>query len=118
MVGIDAHNGRVKTRGWQRDTAMNPVDLGKEMKELGVKTLIYTDIGRDGLMGGVNVQATVQLSQVTGLEVIASGGVAALEDIRRCYARAEHGLVGVITGRAIYDGSMDLEEALRLITAA
>ena len=117
MVGIDAHNGRVKTRGWQRDTAMNPVDLGKEMKELGVKTLIYTDIGRDGLMGGVNVQATVQLSQVTGLEVIASGGVATLEDIRRCYAQAEHGLVGVITGRAIYDGSMDLEEALRLITA-
>lgn len=118
MVGIDARNGRVKTRGWQRDTAMNPVDLGKEMKELGVKTLIYTDIGRDGLMGGVNVQATVQLSQVTGLEVIASGGVATLEDIRRCYDRAEHGLVGVITGRAIYDGSMDLEEAFRLITAA
>lgn len=117
MVGIDAHNGRVKTRGWQRDTAMNPVDLGKEMKELGVKTLIYTDIGRDGLMGGVNVQATVQLSQVTGLEVIASGGVATLEDIRRCYAQAEHGLVGVITGRAIYDGTMDLEEAFRLITA-
>jgi phosphoribosylformimino-5-aminoimidazole carboxamide ribotide isomerase len=114
-VGIDSRNGRVKTRGWQRDTAMNPVDLGKEMKERGVDTIIYTDIGRDGMLDGVDVQATVQLSQVTGLEVIASGGVASMEDIRRCYARAEHGLVGVITGRAIYDGRLDLEEAFKAI---
>lgn len=117
-VGIDARNGRVKTRGWMRDTAVNPVDLGKEMRALGVRTVIYTDIARDGVMGGVNVQATVQLSQVTGLQVIASGGVATLEDIRRCQAQAEHGLVGVITGRAIYDGRIDLEEAFQLITAA
>jgi phosphoribosylformimino-5-aminoimidazole carboxamide ribotide isomerase len=114
-VGIDSRNGRVKTRGWQRDTAMNPVDLGKEMKERGVKTIIYTDIGRDGVLGGVDVQATVQLSQVTGLQVIASGGVASMEDIRRCHAQAEHGLVGVITGRAIYDGRLDLAEAFNSI---
>ncbi len=114
-VGIDAYNGRVKTRGWQQDTAVNPVDLGKEMKERGVKTIIYTDIGRDGVLGGVNVQATVQLSRVTGLHVIASGGVASLEDVHRCYAQAEHGLVGVITGRAIYDGRMDLAEAFAII---
>ena len=118
LVGIDSHNGRVKTRGWQRDTAMNPVDLGKEMKERGVKTIIYTNIGRDGVLSGVDVGATVQLSQVTGLQVIASGGVASMEDIRLCHTQAEHGLVGVITGRAIYDGGLDLEEALQSITPA
>lgn len=116
VVGIDSRNGRVKTRGWQRDTAKNPVDLGKAMKERGVKTIIYTDIGRDGMMDGVDVQATVQLSQVTGLEVIASGGVASMEDIRRCYAQVEHGVVGVITGRAIYDGRLDLAEAFKAIS--
>lgn len=118
LVGIDARNGRVKTRGWQRDTAMNPVELGKDMKERGVKTIIYTDIGRDGVLSGVDVQATVQLSQVTGLQVIASGGVASMEDIHRCHAQAEHGIVGVITGRAIYDGRLDLEEAFETITPA
>ena len=118
IVGIDARNGRVKTRGWLKDTAVNPVDLGKAMKERGVKTIVYTDIGRDGVLGGVDVQATVQLSQVTGLQVIASGGVASIEDIRRCRDQAEHGLVGVITGRAIYDGRLDLEEALESVTAA
>ena len=118
LVGIDSRNGRVKTRGWQRDTAMNPVDLGKEMKERGVKTIIYTDIGRDGVLSGVDVGATVQLSQVTGLQVIASGGVASMEDIRLCHTQAKHGLVGVITGRAIYDGSLDLEEALQSIKPA
>ncbi len=117
LVGIDARNGRVKTRGWQRDTAMNPVDLGKDMKERGVKTIIYTDIGRDGVLSGVDVQATVQLSQVTGLQVIASGGVASMEDIRRCHAQAEHGVVGVITGRAIYDGRLDLQEAFNTVRA-
>ncbi|MEZ4590916.1 MAG: 1-(5-phosphoribosyl)-5-[(5-phosphoribosylamino)methylideneamino]imidazole-4-carboxamide isomerase [Chloroflexota bacterium] len=118
VVGIDALNGRVKTRGWLKDTAVNPVQLGKEMKERGVKTIIYTDIGRDGLLGGVDVQATVQLSRVTGLDIIASGGVASLEDIRRTHAQAEHGIVGVITGRAIYDGRIELEEALNLIKPA
>ena len=116
VVGIDARNGRVKTRGWFKDTAVRPVDLGKAMKERGVKTIIYTDISRDGVLGGVNVQASVQLSQVTGLQVIASGGVASLEDIRRCHAKVEHGLIGVITGRAIYDGRLDLGEALQIIT--
>ena len=118
VVGIDAHNGRVKTRGWLKDTAVNPIELGKEMKQRGVKTIIYTDIGRDGLMGGVDVQATMQLSRVTGLRIIASGGVASLEDIRRCHAQAEHGIVGVITGRAIYDGRIELEEALQIVNAA
>lgn len=115
LVGIDSRNGRVKTRGWQRDTAKNPVDLGKEMKERGVKTIIYTDIGRDGVLSGVDVRATVQLSQVTGLQVIASGGVASMEDILLCHAEAKHGLVGVITGRAIYDGGLDLEEAFKTV---
>lgn len=115
LVGIDARNGRVKTHGWMQDTAVNPIDLGKEMKERGVRTIIYTDISRDGVLGGVNVQATVQLSQVTGLEVIASGGVASMEDVRRSHSQLEHGLVGIIVGRAIYDGRLDLEEAFKMI---
>lgn len=117
IVGIDSLNGRVKTRGWQKDTAVNPVGLGKEMYERGVRTIVYTDIGRDGLMSGVDVSATAQLSRATSLEVIASGGVASLEDIERCHADADQGIVGVITGRAIYDGRVDLAEALKLITS-
>ncbi|WP_420644407.1 1-(5-phosphoribosyl)-5-[(5-phosphoribosylamino)methylideneamino]imidazole-4-carboxamide isomerase [Candidatus Leptofilum sp.] len=118
VVGIDAHNGRVKTRGWLKDTAVNPVDLGKQMFNRGVRTIVYTDIGRDGLLSGVNVSATAQLSRATGLNIIASGGVASLEDIERSYEQAANGIVGVITGRAIYDGRVDLEEAFKRIPAA
>ena len=88
------------------------------MYDRGVRTIIYTDIGRDGLLSGVNVSATAQLSRATGLKIIASGGVATMEDIHRCHAQAEHGVVGVITGRAIYDGRIELEEALNLIKPA
>ncbi len=112
-VGIDARDGRVKTRGWLQDTAVTPAQLGQQMKELGVTTLIYTDISRDGVLTGVNAAATAQLAQATGLHVIASGGVAALDDITRCAALAGQGVVGVITGRAIYDGRLDLAEAFR-----
>lgn len=118
IVGIDALNGRVKTRGWLKDTAVNPVGLGKEMYERGVRTIVYTDIVRDGLLSGVNVSATVQLSRATGLNVIASGGVASLEDIHRCHAEAANGLTGVITGRAIYDGRIDLKESFQAISKA
>ncbi|GJM42011.1 MAG: 1-(5-phosphoribosyl)-5-[(5-phosphoribosylamino) me thylideneamino] imidazole-4-carboxamide isomerase [Ardenticatenaceae bacterium] len=118
LVGIDARNGRVKTRGWQKDTAVNPVGLGKEMYDRGVRTVIYTDIGRDGFLSGVDVSATAQLSRATGLKVIASGGVASLDDIKHSHEKAEKGIVGVITGRAIYDGRIDLKEALQLIKPA
>lgn len=115
VVGIDARDGRVKTRGWLHDTAVTPAQLGQQMKELGVQTIVYTDISRDGVLTGVNAAATAQLAQATGLRVIASGGVAALDDITRCAALADQGVVGVITGRAIYDGRLDLHTAFQTI---
>ena len=114
-VGIDARDGVVKTRGWVRETGTTPHQLGQQMKNLGVQTVIYTDISRDGVLTGVNAEATAQLAQTTGLHVIASGGVAALDDIRRCANLFSQGVVGVITGRAIYDGRIDLAEALAAI---
>lgn len=114
-VGIDARDGRVKTRGWQTDTAVSPAALGRQMGQLGVERIIYTDISRDGVLTGVNAPATAQLAQETGLAVIASGGVATLADIHRCQAMTDQGVVGVITGRAIYDGRIDLAQAIQAI---
>ena len=114
-VGIDARDGRVKTRGWQQDTAVSPIELGQKMKEMGVQTIIYTDISRDGVLTGVNAESTAELAEATGLNVIASGGVAALDDISHCQALSNQGIIGVITGRAIYDGRIDLTEAFKAI---
>ena len=113
VVGIDARDGRVKTRGWQTDTAVSPAQLGKQMADHGVQTVVYTDINRDGVLTGVNIASTVQLAQETGLNVIASGGVASFEDIANCQQQAQEGLVGVITGRAIYDGRINLADAFQ-----
>ncbi len=110
VVGLDARDGIAKTRGWQTDSGLHIHDLGQQMAELGVQTVIHTDIGRDGVLTGVNWQASQALAQATGLRVIASGGVASLADIRDC-VQAE-GVEGVITGRAIYDGGLDLAEGL------
>ncbi len=115
VVGIDARDGEVKTRGWVQGTGTSPADLGKQMKERGVQTIIYTDISRDGVLTGVNAEATAALAQATGLNVIASGGVATMADITRCHELAEQGVSGVITGRAIYDGRIDLAEAFTAI---
>ncbi|MCP4423843.1 MAG: 1-(5-phosphoribosyl)-5-[(5-phosphoribosylamino)methylideneamino]imidazole-4-carboxamide isomerase [Chloroflexi bacterium] len=113
-VGIDARDGEVKTRGWQERTAVPPLHLAQQMKIRGVQTIIYTDISRDGVLTGVNAEATVQLAQDSGLRVIASGGVASLDDVRRCRELAPQGIDGVIIGRALYDGKIDLEAALSL----
>ncbi|MEZ4645144.1 MAG: 1-(5-phosphoribosyl)-5-[(5-phosphoribosylamino)methylideneamino]imidazole-4-carboxamide isomerase [Chloroflexota bacterium] len=115
VVGIDARDGRVKTRGWQTDTAITPAALGQQMQSLGVQTVIYTDISRDGVLTGVNAAATAALAQAAALHVIASGGVATLDDIVRCHALAAQGVVGVITGRAIYDGRINLQEAFAIL---
>ncbi len=114
VVGIDARDGRVQTRGWLQDTAVTPIDLGRRARALGVKTAVYTDINRDGVLTGVNAAATAELAQATGLGVIASGGVAALADVQRCVDLADKGVVGVILGRAIYDGRVNLQEAIVL----
>lgn len=114
-VGIDARDGVVKTRGWQEATAVSPIELGLQMTGLGVETVIYTDISRDGVLTGPNAQATGELARETGLEVIASGGVAALDDIVKLSQMTSFGIGGVIVGRALYDGKVDLAEAIAAV---
>ncbi len=111
VVGIDARDGEVKTRGWQTGAGVSPTDLAQQMADKGVKTIIHTDIARDGVLTGVNAEKSAGIAQATGLDVIASGGVATLDDIRRTKAQ---NLAGVITGRAIYDGKFSLAEALQI----
>ncbi len=109
-VGVDAREGRVHTRGWVDDSGIDAFTLTEELREDGVETIIVTDISRDGMGSGVNVELTQRLAQATGMRVIASGGVDSLEDIRRVH---QAGLPGVIVGRALYDGKFSLEEALQ-----
>lgn len=111
-VGLDAREGRIKIRGWRSDASWAPVDLARQMAQLGLRTAIHTDIDRDGVLTGVNVTASADLARRSGLEVIASGGVAALEDVRRAKTMLAEGLTGVVIGRALYDGRIDLSEAL------
>ncbi len=108
-VGIDARDGFVQVHGWQKAAALTARDLAQQFVEMGGRWLSFTDVSRDGMSSGVNVEATAELARATGLNVIASGGVASLEDIRRVQA-AE--LNGVIIGRALYEGHVDLAEAL------
>ena len=115
-VGIDARDGRVRTRGWQTETNVSPVELGITMGKMGLRTVIYTDIARDGVLSGVNVSATAALAAATGLEIIASGGVSSLADVTRLRAHAP-GVGGVIIGRALYDNRVDLAAAVALAAA-
>jgi phosphoribosylformimino-5-aminoimidazole carboxamide ribotide isomerase len=114
VVGIDARDGLVKTRGWQNESLISPFDLGFQVAALGIQTVIYTDIGRDGVLAGVNAHSAARLAQETGLSVIASGGVASIEDVRQTLAFHKEGVAGLIIGRALYDGKIDLQEALKL----
>jgi len=108
-VGIDARKGQVQTHGWKEAAPVTAVELAQRWAGAGVRWAIFTDVARDGMGSGLNLKATMQLAQETGLHVIASGGVASLEDVRQTY-RA--GLSGVIIGRALYEGQVDLEDAL------
>jgi phosphoribosylformimino-5-aminoimidazole carboxamide ribotide isomerase len=108
-AGIDARDGRVRVRGWVEDTGIDTITLGAQMRAAGVELAVFTDVGRDGIGTGVNVEATVALAQATGLQVIASGGVAAAADVHRV---RDAGLAGVIIGRALYEGQIDLREVL------
>lgn len=114
VVGIDAKEGIVAVNGWGESGEMRAEDLARDMADRGVKTIIYTDISRDGMLSGVNIEATVRLAQTAGIGVVASGGVSSLEDIRAVKAHEKDGIVGVITGKAIYDGRLDLQEAFRI----
>ena len=108
-VGIDARAGTVRTRGWQQETTLTPEGLAQRWASAGGRWVIYTDVARDGMGTGLNVQSTTQLAEATGLDVIASGGVRSLDDVTRTY---DAGLSGVIIGRALYEGQVDLGAAL------
>lgn len=115
VVGIDARGGRVAVEGWAKATAMAARDLAAAFEDVGVAAIVYTDIERDGALGGVNVEATAELAREITTPVIASGGVAALADLEALKAHAGDGIAGVICGRALYDGRIDLGQALALL---
>ncbi|MCA1899406.1 MAG: 1-(5-phosphoribosyl)-5-[(5-phosphoribosylamino)methylideneamino]imidazole-4-carboxamide isomerase [Chloroflexi bacterium] len=110
-AGLDARDGLVRTRGWKADGGALALDLALRLREIGLRTVIFTDIRRDGLARGVNLAAARELAETSGLEVIASGGAHTLADVR---AVKEAGLAGVIVGRALYEETIDLREALRV----
>ena len=109
-VGIDARNGRVATKGWATETDVMVTDLARSFEDAGVAAIIYTDINRDGAMGGPNVQATADLARAVSIPVIASGGVSSVQDLQDLKATGV--IAGAISGRALYDGAIDLAEAL------
>ncbi|WP_163575125.1 1-(5-phosphoribosyl)-5-[(5-phosphoribosylamino)methylideneamino]imidazole-4-carboxamide isomerase [Halomonas faecis] len=117
IVGLDARDGFVATDGWAEVSQVKAVELAKRFADDGVSSIVYTDIARDGMMSGVNVEATAALARDGGLPVIASGGVTNLDDLRALAAAGEPGILGAITGRAIYEGSLDLAEGQRLCDA-
>jgi phosphoribosylformimino-5-aminoimidazole carboxamide ribotide isomerase len=111
IVGLDARDGKVAVDGWSKVTGHDVIDLAKKFEDYGVEAVIYTDIGRDGMLSGVNIEATVRLAQALRIPVIASGGVANLADIEALCAIEEEGVVAAITGRAIYEGTLDFAAA-------
>ena len=114
IVGLDARDGRVATDGWAEVTDVLAADLARQFESDGVAAIVYTDIARDGMMQGVNVEATVAMARASSIPVIASGGITDIDDIRALKAVAHEGITGAITGRAIYEGTLDVAEAQRL----
>ena len=111
IVGLDAKDGKVTVDGWSKLTGHDVIDLAKKCEDYGVESIIYTDIGRDGMLTGINIEATVRLAQALRIPVIASGGLSNLDDIRSLCAVESEGVIGTIAGRAIYDGSLDFAAA-------
>ena len=111
IVGLDAKNGLVATDGWAEVSDVKATDLARQFDALGVSAIVYTDIARDGMMQGVNVEATVEMAKASSIPVIASGGITNMDDIKALAAVASSGICGAITGRAIYEGTLDVAEA-------
>ncbi len=111
IVGLDARDGKVATDGWSKLTGHDVIDLAKKFEDYGAEAIIYTDIGRDGMLGGVNIEATLKLAQAMRIPVIASGGLSSIEDIVALKKIEGEGVVGAIPGRANYDGTLDFKKA-------
>ena len=117
-VGIDARGGRVAVAGWAETAELTAIELARRFEDAGVAAIIYTDIDRDGMLKGLNIDATLKLANATSIPIIASGGLSSIEDIRRLLAPECAILEGAIAGRALYDGRLDWQQALRLIRQA
>ena len=115
IVGLDAKNGKLATNGWSKLSHHDVIDIAQRFEQDGVSAIIFTDIGRDGMMSRINIETSVELARAVTIPVIASGGVKDLDDIKALCAVATEGIAGAITGRAIYEGSLDLKEALALV---
>ena len=113
LVGLDAREGKVATDGWSKMTGHDVVDLARKFEDYGVEGIIYTDIGRDGMLSGVNVDATVKLAREIKVPVIASGGLSCIADIERLALHEADGIIGAIAGRAIYEGTLNFKDALK-----
>ena len=111
IVGLDAKDGKVAVDGWSKLTGHDVIDLARKCEDYGVESVIYTDIGRDGMLSGINIEATVKLAQALTIPVIASGGLSNMDDIRALCSVEHEGVVATIAGRAIYDGSLDFAAA-------
>jgi phosphoribosylformimino-5-aminoimidazole carboxamide ribotide isomerase len=111
IVGLDAKDGKVATDGWSKLSGHDVIDLSKKFQDYGVESIIYTDIGRDGMLTGINMEATIKLAQALTIPVIASGGLSNMADIEALCAAEDEGIEGVICGRAVYSGDLDFEAA-------
>lgn len=111
IVGLDAQDGMVATDGWAKVSDVKATELARRFEDDGVSSIVYTDISRDGMMQGVNVEATVTMAQASGIPVIASGGITNMKDVEALAAASQQGILGAITGRAIYEGTLDVSEA-------
>jgi phosphoribosylformimino-5-aminoimidazole carboxamide ribotide isomerase len=112
VVGIDAREGKVALRGWEKLSNVDAIDFAQKVAEMGVERVVYTDIARDGMLSGINIEATKEIAEASGLKVTASGGVASLDDIYALKELEQYGVDSVIIGKALYEGVFTLEEAL------
>ena len=113
IVGLDARDGKVATDGWSKMTGHDVVDLAKKFEDYGVEAVVYTDIGRDGMLTGINVDATVRLARELKIPVIASGGLASIDCIAELVKHEADGVIGAIAGMALYEGKLDFKAALK-----
>jgi phosphoribosylformimino-5-aminoimidazole carboxamide ribotide isomerase len=111
IVGLDAREGKVATDGWSKLTGHDVIDLAKKFEDYGVEAIVYTDIGRDGMMTGINIEATVRLARAIKAPVIASGGLSSLQDVEALVPHEADGIIGAIAGRALYEGTLDFKAA-------
>ncbi|MFM2343758.1 MAG: 1-(5-phosphoribosyl)-5-[(5-phosphoribosylamino)methylideneamino]imidazole-4-carboxamide isomerase [Pseudomonadota bacterium] len=115
MVGIDAKDGMVATDGWAKVSKYSVIDIAQRFEDYGVNSIIYTDIGRDGMLQGINIESTLKLAQSVNVPIIASGGLASIDDIEQLCELESEGIAGVICGKAIYTGAIDFEQAQQMV---